>query len=253
MEQEAEEALRNANEELRQARAVVHRCDNGQEKSWLNGFPEVFDGSLIERRKSINGVENGEGESKCDENSGDNLIGNEGTNFPVRSKSSKMPNLTNHWAEAERLVESELGRPGFGGSLWRRSLGKGNWFTAFQRTPTVGKGASATTGNRTGGVSREIPHIIDTDSYAVVTFTSRQAAIAARQCMADGSGIDRWREVEAIPIPPLADAPPWNICDCRGCCRPVTVTLPEAQKRWRNNFVILFVILFCFLYTIPLT
>jgi len=71
-------------------------------------------------------------------------------------------------------------------------------------------------------------------SLAVVTFTSRQAAIAARKCLADGRGAGRWRTLQDVPVPPLADASAFDICDCRGCCRPVTVTLNEHQKIWRN-------------------
>jgi hypothetical protein len=72
--------------------------------------------------------------------------------------------------------------------------------------------------------------VTSTQSYAVVTLTSRQAAIAARQCLSDGSGLNSWREVEDIPIPPLADAAPCTLCDCRGCCRPVTFTIQDWQK-----------------------
>ena len=71
-------------------------------------------------------------------------------------------------------------------------------------------------------------------SYAVVTFTSRQAAIAARKCLADGRGAGKWITIDEIPVPPLADASAFNICDCRGCCRPVTVTLNDQQKIMRN-------------------
>lgn len=56
-------------------------------------------------------------------------------------------------------------------------------------------------------------------TFAVVTFTSRQAAIAARDCLADGRGAGRWRTMEEVPTPPLADASAFNICDCRGCMR----------------------------------
>lgn len=77
--------------------------------------------------------------------------------------------------------------------------------------------------------------VVDNHTYAVVTFTSRQAAIAARQCMADGSGLGRWEEIEDLPIPPLADSPPWDICLCRGCCRPVTLTINDSHKRCRKN------------------
>ena len=71
-------------------------------------------------------------------------------------------------------------------------------------------------------------------SYAVVTFTSRQAAIAARKCLADGRGAGKWITIDEIPVPPLADASAFNICDCRGCCRPVTVTLNDQQKIMRS-------------------
>ena len=39
---------------------------------------------------------------------------------------------------------------------------------------------------------------------------SRQAAVAARQCVADGRGIKHWNEYREIPTPPLADAPPFR-------------------------------------------
>lgn len=83
--------------------------------------------------------------------------------------------------------------------------------------------------------SNVIGNVVDYHAYAVVTFTSRQAAIAARQCTADGSGLGRWEEVEVLPIPPLADSPPWDIFLCRACCRPVTLTINDSQKRCRKN------------------
>ena len=46
-------------------------------------------------------------------------------------------------------------------------------------------------------------------SYAVATFTSRYAAIIARQCLIDGGGTSAWRKVDDIPIYPLADSPPF--------------------------------------------
>ena len=54
-------------------------------------------------------------------------------------------------------------------------------------------------------------------SYCVVTFTCRQAAVAARQCLADGKGLKAWEQVTTIPMNPLADAPPLRPCFCRGC------------------------------------
>jgi hypothetical protein len=78
--------------------------------------------------------------------------------------------------------------------------------------------------------------VIGQSTYAIVTFTSRQAAIVARRCLADASGgVNRWIETEDIPVPPLADAPPCDILACRGVCRPVTFTIKDNRKRWRKN------------------
>jgi hypothetical protein len=252
MEQEAEEAVRNASEDLRKARAVVHRLDVGKEEGCLNVYHDV-DASLLERRDLSNGVDVVDGQATFDDNSKADLIAKETWTLSLNNRPSKMSSVAEHWAEAERLLSTEQHSPGQRGFRWHRALSKGNWFLSLKTPSTVLKETSARAGKLTGRVASEISNIASTDSYAVVTFTSRQAAIAARQCLVDGSGIDRWREVAAIPIPPLADATPCNICDCRGCCRPVTVTLPQESKRWRKNCVILFVVLFCFFYTIPLT
>jgi len=93
---------------------------------------------------------------------------------------------------------------------------------------------------------------MDHPTYAVVTFSSRQAAIAARQCLADGSATNVWRQVDDIPIPPLADAPPRNIFFFRGCCRPVTLTINYKEKKLRRWSMIVFLFFFMCLYTIPL-
>ena len=71
-------------------------------------------------------------------------------------------------------------------------------------------------------------------TYAVVTFTSRQAAVAARNCLADGRGVGRWNNLAEMPVPPLADAAPFDIIACRNCCRPVTVSIPDRQKNARK-------------------
>lgn len=68
--------------------------------------------------------------------------------------------------------------------------------------------------------TEEVADVQARDStFAVVTFTSRQAAIAARKCLSDGRGAGRWRTLEEVPTPPLADASAFNICDFRGCMR----------------------------------
>lgn len=71
-------------------------------------------------------------------------------------------------------------------------------------------------------------------TFAIVTFTSRQAAVAARHCLADGRGTNRWATEDELPIPPLADAAACHMCMCRNCCRPVTLTIDNRQKNWRQ-------------------
>jgi hypothetical protein len=72
------------------------------------------------------------------------------------------------------------------------------------------------------------------DSYAVLTFTSRQAAAAARQSLSS-SGID----LNDIPIPPLADASAFRLFPFRFFCRPVTVTINPIQKAFRLYMCVL--------------
>ena len=71
-------------------------------------------------------------------------------------------------------------------------------------------------------------------SCAILTFTSRRAAVAARQSLVDGRGTMRWKALSDIPIPPLADAPPAKMCPCRNCCRPVTLTISPSKKMLRR-------------------
>ena len=62
-------------------------------------------------------------------------------------------------------------------------------------------------------------------TFAVVTFTSRQAAAAARNCNIDGRGSSRWYTTKDLPVTPLSDAAPGDLKTCRNCCRPVTLSL----------------------------
>jgi hypothetical protein len=135
------------------------------------------------------------------------------------------------WEEAEKLVGAEQYMVKLGGRVLKRKMSTGSWYNPFGKS----RSEDLTTRKVVEDVipSGFFSRITKSESYAVVTFTSRQAAIAARQCLSDGSGLDGWREVDKIPIPPLADSVPWNICDCRGCCRPVTVTLPPQERRFR--------------------
>jgi len=90
-------------------------------------------------------------------------------------------------------------------------------------------------------------------TYAVVTFSSRQAAVAARHCVADGRGQQRWLSLETVPVPPLADAAPCDIITCRGCCRPVTLNINQNEqlvRKYCSKGALLLIYIF---YTVPIT
>lgn len=88
---------------------------------------------------------------------------------------------------------------------------------------------------------------------AVVTFTSRQAAVAARHCIADGRGQSRWLTVDEIPVPPLADAAACDFITCRGCCRPVSLSIPKKQQMIRKYFSLLLLAAIYVFYTFPIS
>ena len=46
------------------------------------------------------------------------------------------------------------------------------------------------------GTGKAFVTALDHPTYAIVTFTSRQAAIAARQSLADGGATNTWRQVD---------------------------------------------------------
>lgn len=86
-----------------------------------------------------------------------------------------------------------------------------------------------------------------------VRFTISPAILLARHCLADGRGADRWIPVEDIPVPPLADAAAGDLKTCRGCCRPVTLTVnPKQQFVRKYTAIVMLAAIFVF-YTVPLT
>jgi hypothetical protein len=107
------------------------------------------------------------------------------------------------------------------------------WRKLFQSTSKIVESNHAL--KRAASMSNGVfNRIIENPTYAVVTFTSRQAAIAARQCQADGCGLGGWKEVTDIPTPPLADAAPMNFWSNRGLMRPVTLTINDQRKMLRR-------------------
>lgn len=97
----------------------------------------------------------------------------------------------------------------------------------------------------TGLVTDVVTHVARESTYAVVTFTSRQAAVAARHCLADGRGTKRWETLPDAPIPPLPDAAAWDVLAFRSFCRPLALSINDRQKSYRNYvYVCLCVCLF---------
>lgn len=111
--------------------------------------------------------------------------------------------------------------------------------------------------NRTYWCTRTTVGIADElaseSTFAVVTFTSRQAAVAARYCLADSRGADRWNTVSEMPSPPLADAPVCSLSNFRGCVRPVTISINDKQKMLRHNLALAILGVIYIFYIIPLT
>jgi hypothetical protein len=97
-----------------------------------------------------------------------------------------------------------------------------------------------------------VDEISSNSTFAVVTFTNRQAAVAARRCLADGRGMGRWAAVQNIPIPPLADASVCDPCDFRGCNRPVTLTTNPKQQFIRKYITFTLRILLYIFWSFPL-
>jgi hypothetical protein len=149
------------------------------------------------------------------------------TNFESENAVGVLPR--SRWQQVEAIVSE-------GRHSERSKIASGKWTwprlrSLFGRTKTgvtkVKAWAKAQTAGAVEDLARE-------STYAVVTFTSRQAAVAARNCMADGRGVDRWVAMSDIPIAPLADASSCDPCACRNCCRPVTLSINDRQKSCRN-------------------
>jgi len=92
---------------------------------------------------------------------------------------------------------------------------------------------------------------VERPAYAVVTFSSRHSAIVARQCLADGAATNSWKQVDDIPIYPIADAPSM-MCFPRGFMRPVTPTISYSEKKIRRWTTIVLLVLFTSFYIVPI-
>lgn len=228
LEQEAAEEVHTAIEDLRQARIEI-RSDKKPKKEKKSKF----------RFAPFSFVTNDHSEGVCDDREDLSVTDSKEDGISSRSEKSSL------WLKAEKLVGSEQYFFKRRGEVRKRTLSSGQWYNPFVKSE--GSKRVIPDAIPSGVLSR----IIKFESYSVVTFTSRQAAIAARQCLADGSGLEGWKEIDKIPIAPLADAVPWNIFDCRGCCKPVTVTLPREQKGYRKKILMVIMVAFTALWTYP--
>ena len=140
------------------------------------------------------------------------------------------------WQQVETLITENINSSRTSSNSRQRDVANGMW-----QWPSVGSLLRRTTKQVTKANewaktrSKEAVKGLARDStYAVVTFTSRQAAVAARHCLSDGRGAERWMALDDLPIPPLADAAAWDLLACRNCCRPLALGVNERQKNFRN-------------------
>jgi hypothetical protein len=239
LEEEAERAVRQANIGLIEARASVNRANFDPENA-------SFVSHQRSRELSLLNAELGNSDEQSREGSKDGVGSLDDTNIIAESASvrKRSSSCEREWQLANSIAQNNRRatlKPRNASRL--RHIASGRWRLPLSyswKDLLLRKGRAVVQNNRvlkhaafkSGDI---VNSVVQQSTYAVVTFTSRQAAIAARQCVADGSGLDRWVEIEDIPIPPLADAPPWNLLACRGVCRPVTMTINDNQKRCRNN------------------
>jgi hypothetical protein len=230
MEVEALEAVREANQEMIEARLSVHRYTSGaldQHEEWPAPAEEENEDALPSNlMEEVGDIENG-------------AEGQKGSSHGLRHRVTS--SVRSQWELAQSTAQ-EIQRSTGKATKKTRNLSIGLPLQSlsplghalFRGTKAVTNNASKlvpVSGSRSGKSFRTV---LEHPTYAVVTFTSRQAAIAARQCLADGGGLDRWVEIAELPVTPLADAPPRKIMFCRGFCRPVTLTISDNEKMCRK-------------------
>ena len=223
MEREAEDDVNEANVMLVQARIALNKVDDSVNMR----YPDEPD--------------------ERDDSDGDCEIGAilPTSISPMRKRTCTSSSGSERmWAKVNNIVIESTLKPGSRALGRARSMKTGKWEMPllaslkrrlFRRGEEIVRKNAKIFKHAASESGIMVKNAVEDHTYAVVTFTSRQAALAARQCLADGSGLDRWKEVEDIPIPPLADAAPYNLFSGRGCCRPVTLTLNDNEMSFRRN------------------
>lgn len=216
LEEEAEEMAQEANKALMEARASVNKMNlndvevaGGPNDSFI-GRRELLEPSRLSRAALHSHNKNAAKEAQ---NVGES---NKGGTYPQpQSPLESCPQQLSTSSEQQWKIASEIAVGQHNTARRRKAnfqpLPSGRWhfdlrdsflqqlrsFVDQQPPYSLGPDKRKQEGKRVGNV-------VGQHTYAVVTFTSRQAAIAARQCMVDGSGLGRWEEVEDLPVPPLA-------------------------------------------------
>jgi len=189
MEKKAMEQVNEANTELMEAREAVNRLTSGIHE------PEKY--TVVDNYDP--------GASKKDDGSTeDPERGATATNSRVsriRKRLAAAPRIK--WQQAQAIANSTTThRTAAAPSGCTGVFAKGRKAVVTQ-TVNITRFAD----QKTKKSLKKVVNILEHPTFAVVTFTSRQAAVAARQCMSDGGGLNRWVEIGELPVPPLADAP----------------------------------------------
>jgi hypothetical protein len=178
---------------------------------------------------------------------------------PQPNKHSYSETTSAQWTQVETIITEAQARDSdrTGSSMYRtrRAVATGQWewptlMWLFRQSKEQGKNIQKFV-QKQGKDALE--NMARESTYAVITFTSRQAAVAARSCLADGRAAGRWNTLRELPIPPLADSAPGDLYTLRNCCRPVTLSITDGQKTCRNYISMAILGALYVFYTIPLT
>ena len=251
MEEEAEEEVREANADLVRAKRIVNEIHNDSYRypTETDRFNQEESNVNFQQGQNLEGDEFWLGDEQHQYDTEEAAIYPLGTMPGKAELRKRSSNSDQQWAKVQSIVvENSIPRRSPRGWSPRkkvkpREMHDGRWkwpFSESWRRMLVHRSKVIVEKNK-----KKLKHaasqsgkfaktVVGNSTYAVVTFTSRQAAIAARQCLADGSGLGNWKAVEDIPVPPLSDAVPYNLLSTRDLCRPVTLSINENQKSCRR-------------------
>jgi hypothetical protein len=184
LEEEAIEKVRQANAELVAARELVNRrkADNDDEPN----DSESYNPSQTKKNDITNAMVGSSQEYPL------------GQDVPSSIRHRRSVE-SNKWQKAQEIASDMYGE----GTTEQTKSSRGPCKACFKagnlskwHVPILDRGMFS--GTDIGVPLKHAGSILEHPTYAVITFTSRQAAVAARQCLVDGSGVDRWVEIEEV-------------------------------------------------------